>query len=91
MFYEVANTVLPTVMAYVQQGGYKLMSKQIYISHDYLNMKIFTSKGLNGVERMTMDDKRKERTSPSLVFPWIRMANVLIAKQRVHKDLKQTG
>lgn len=78
----------------VQQGRYELMSKQIYISHDYVNMKIFISEGPNGVKRMvsmTMDDKRKERTPPPVVFPWIWMANILISMQSVHEDLKQTG
>jgi hypothetical protein len=49
---------------------------------------------MNGIERMVsvaMDDERKERTGKPIVFPWIRMANVLIAMRRVHEDMKQTG
>jgi hypothetical protein len=94
MFYEIAKTVLPPAMMDVRESQYELLYKQTYISNDYVNIRIYTQEGMNGIERMVsvaMDDERKERTGKPIVFPWIRMANVLIAMRRVHEDMKQTG
>ncbi len=65
MFCEVAKTVLPPAMMDVREGNYELLSKQAYISHDYVDIKIKTSEAHNGIERvvsMTMDDERKTKT-----------------------------
>jgi hypothetical protein len=94
MFYEIAKTALPPAMMDVRESQYELLYKQTYISNDYVNIRIYTQEGMNGIERMVsvaMDDERKERTGKPIVFPWIRMANVLIAMRRVHEDMKQTG
>ena len=94
MFCEVAKTVLPPAMMDVREGNYELLSKQAYISHDYVDIKIKTSEAQNGIERivsMTMDDERKTKTPKPVTFPWIHMGKVLIAMRRVHEDLKQTG
>jgi hypothetical protein len=94
MFCEVAKTVLPPAMMDVREGNYELLSKQAYISHDYVDIKIKTSEAHNGIERivsMTMDDERKTKTPKPVTFPWVHMGKVLIAMRRVHEDLKQTG
>jgi hypothetical protein len=87
IFCEVAKTVLPPAMMDVREGNYKLLTKQAYISHDYVDIKVKTSEAHNGIERivsMTMDDERKTKTPPAVMFPWVHMG-------RVHEDLKQTG
>ncbi len=94
MFCEVAKTVLPPAMMDVREGNYELLSKQAYISHDYVDIQIKTSEAHNGIERivsMTMDDERKTKTPKPVTFPWVHMGKVLIAMRKVHKDLKQTG
>ncbi len=49
---KVAKTVLPPAMMDVREGNYELLSKQAYISHDYVDIKIKTSEAQNGIERI---------------------------------------